>query len=250
MDSFLSWIGGKKLLRKEIIKRFPSEPTSKYVEVFGGAGWVLFAKEKSSKQQEIFNDLNGDLINLYKCVKYHPEAVVKECNFLLNSREQFYDFKEQLNIRGLTDIQRAARYLYLIKISFGADISSFGCTSRNIYYSIDKLNDVSDRLKHVTIEQQAYDKLINHYDKESTLFYLDPPYYETEKYYHGLFNKDDHEKLFNILSNIKGKFVLSYNNCSYIKELYKDFYIEEVSRNHNLKSSGKKFEEVIIRNFK
>lgn len=250
MNSFIPWIGGKKLLRNEILKRFPEEKTTKYIEVFGGAGWVLFAKDIVSGQQEIFNDYNSELINLYRCVKYHAEELQKECDFLLNSREQFNDFKCQLKVDGLTDIQRASRYLYLIKVSFGADKKSFGCSNRSIYYAVDMLKDVSKRLNKVTIENQIYETLISHYDKENVLFYIDPPYYKTEKYYGNLFSIEDHEKLRDILKNLKGKFILSYNNCSYIKELYKDFYIEEVSRNHNLKSNSERYKEVIIRNFK
>lgn len=250
MNSFIPWIGGKKLLRHEILKRFPKEKPAKYIEVFGGAGWVLFAKEPISGQQEIFNDYNSNLINLYRCVKYHPEEVQKECNLLLNSREQFHDFKSQLNANGLTDIQRASRYLYLIKISFGADKKSFGCSDKNIYYAVDMLKDVSKRLNKVTIENQPYQTLIKHYDKENVLFYIDPPYYKTEKYYGDLFSVEDHEKLRDIIKNLKGKFILSYNNCDYIKELYNEFYIEEVTRNHNLKSNNERYKEVIIRNFK
>ena len=73
MDSFLSWIGGKKLLRNQIINEFPhSKEYNKYVEVFGGAGWVLFAKERHAAN-EIYNDINSNLTNLFKCVKYHAE---------------------------------------------------------------------------------------------------------------------------------------------------------------------------------
>lgn len=250
MNSFIPWIGGKKLLRKEIVSRFPQEKISKYVEVFGGAGWVLFYKDTDSKQQEIFNDYNSELINLYRCAKYHSQELKRECNLLLNSREMFVDFKSQLKAGGLTDIQRAARYLYLIKVSFGADKDSYGCSNKNVYYAIDMLEDISRRLQKVTIENQSYEVLIKHYDKENVLFYLDPPYYETEDYYGDLFNKDDHEKLRDILKSIKGRFILSYNDCAYIRELYKDFYIETVSRNHNLKSDSSKYKEVIIRNYK
>lgn len=250
MNSFIPYIGGKKLLRYEILKRFPEEKPSKYIEVFGGAGWVLFAKEQVGGQQEIFNDYNSELINLYRCIKYHTEEVQKECSYLLNSREMFNDFKSQFKTEGLTDIQRASRFLYLLKVSYGADKKSYGCSNKNVYYAVDMLKDVSKRLQKVTIENQSYDVLIKHYDKENVLFYLDPPYYKTERYYGNLFSIEDHRKLRDILANIKGKFILSYNNCSYIKELYKDFYIEEVSRNHNLKFNDERYKEVIIRNFK
>lgn len=253
MNSFIPWIGGKKLLRNEIISRFPKETPSRYIEVFGGAGWVLFAKEKSSKQLEVFNDLNSELINLYRCVKFHAEEVQKECEYLLNSREMFMDFQNQLNARGLTDIQRAARYLYIIKVSYGADRETYGTHSKNVYYAVNMLKDISERLKNVVIENKSFDNLIKVYDRDNALFYLDPPYYKTEKYYGDLFNKDDHIKLRDILMNIKGKFILSYNDCEYIRELYSDdcFFIEEVTRNNNLvRNNQEKYKELIIRNFK
>lgn len=101
MNSFISWIGGKKLLRNKIIEQFPEE-YDRYVEVFGGAGWVLFAKEK--KGIEVYNDINSNLVNLYKCVKYHPEALQKELDGILMSRELFQDAIWET--RGLTDIQK------------------------------------------------------------------------------------------------------------------------------------------------
>ena len=113
MNSFISWIGGKKFLRKKIISQFP-ENYGRYIEVFGGAGWVMFGMEQPAPL-EVFNDKNSDLINLYRCVKYHCDELQKELHFMLNSREQFKDFKQQIVAGGLTDIQRAARYFILIK---------------------------------------------------------------------------------------------------------------------------------------
>ena len=106
MNSFIAWIGGKKLLRKEIVKRFPEEGFTRYVEVFGGAGWVLFEKEQG-KELEVFNDRDSNLINLYRCIKYHCGELQRELEWLTISREQFFDSKSQLDSQGLTDIQRA-----------------------------------------------------------------------------------------------------------------------------------------------
>ena len=89
MDSFISWVGGKKALRKTILEQFPAE-YGRYIEVFGGAGWVLFAKEQVAGQMEVFNDLNSDLANLFRCVKYHCEALQAELDWLLHSRELFF----------------------------------------------------------------------------------------------------------------------------------------------------------------
>ena len=130
MDSFLSWIGGKKLLRQTIIENFPdTKRFNKYVEVFGGAGWVLFAKDRHAAN-EVYNDINSNLTNLFKCVKYHAEELQKELNFTINSRELFEEYISQINSKGLTDIQRAARYFHLIKLSYGSNTRSFGAIKK------------------------------------------------------------------------------------------------------------------------
>lgn len=247
MNSFISWIGGKKLLRKEIIKRFP-DGMRRYVEVFGGAGWVLFGKEQSTSQIEIFNDIDGELINLYRVIKYHCEAVQEELQLILNSREVFMVAKEQQKCSGLTDIQRAARFYYLIRFSFGSNKHSYGLSKKAIQKPIEYLSEISDRLERVVIENKDFENLITVYDRKDTLFYLDPPYVGTEKYYSSAFTKADHEKLKEILDSIKGRFVLSYNDCPYVRELYSGYNIEAISRNHNLKYDESKFAEVIITN--
>ncbi|NJD21108.1 MAG: DNA adenine methylase, partial [Melioribacter sp.] len=115
MDSLIAWVGGKKQLRQKITSYFPSIINT-YVEAFGGAGWVLFYKDRWA-EVEVYNDKDKRLVNLFKIAKFHPEALEKETALLLHSRELFKDFNEQ---EGLTDVQRAARFFYLIKRSFGA----------------------------------------------------------------------------------------------------------------------------------
>lgn len=250
MNSFLSWIGGKKLLREKICNEFP-ENYEKYVEVFGGAGWVLFNEERKGKT-EIFNDYNSELINLYRCVKYHCEEVKKQLNYLLNSRELFKDFLAQYNIRGLTDIQRAVRFFMILKTSYGSKMSTYGCIKRNIENMTVMFEEIQKRLNTVIIENQDFEKLIKSQDKETTFFFLDPPYYGTERYYKNVdFSKEDHERLYNTVKDIKGKFLMSYNDCEYIRELYKDFYIEDVKRFNNLatKEGTKQYNEILIKNY-
>lgn len=251
MNSFISWIGGKKLLRKEIVKRFP-EKFDRYIEVFGGAAWVLFSKDKLANI-EVYNDANGDLVNLFRCVKYHCGELQRELSGMLNSRELFYDFVAQCYTRGMTDIQRAARFFMLIKTSYGTDCRSYGCVKKDINVMIEYLTDIQDRLKKVIIENEDFEHLLNVYDKSESLAYLDPPYYGTERYYQEKFSKDDHIRLNNCLKNIKGKFILSYNDCDFVRELYKDFNIDEVQRNSNLtnryKNKDKNYNELIIRNY-
>lgn len=253
MKSFFGWIGGKKLLRKEVINKFPQEGFERYIEVFGGAGWVLFWKEKHAPM-EVFNDANGDIINLYRCVKYHCAELQRELLFILNSRELFEDFKAQYYIRGMTDIQRAARFFMIIRMSYGSDCRSYGCIKKDTTLILKYLEKVQERLSGVVIENRDFEDLIKTYDRANALLYLDPPYYGTEKYYQTQFTTEDHIRLNNVLKNIKGKLLLSYNDSDYIKELYKDFSIEEIEKNSNLankySNKGKNYKELIIRNFK
>lgn len=247
MNSFIPWIGGKKLLRKQIISMFPNEIPERYIEVFGGAGWVLFGKDVNSKQMEVFNDINSQLINLYRCIKYHDEELRKELDFLLVSREQFNNFKDQINVNGLTDIQRAARYYYLVRASYGADRETFGCNKKNV--SADMFNGVRKRLERVIIENKNYDNLIKVYDREKSLFYCDPPYHKTEHYYENTFSEEDHIHLRDCLAGIKGKFILSYNDDEFIRSLYTGFNIYPVERLNNLDKARGTFKELIITNY-
>ena len=108
---------------------------------------------------------------------------------------------------------------------------------------------VSSRLydKDVVIENKDFDDLIRGYDRKTAFFYCDPPYFKTEKYYDVSFTQDDHERLKQRLSNIQGLFLLSYNDCAYIRELYRDFNIYGVDRDNNL---GKgRYKELIITNY-
>lgn len=251
MNSFISWIGGKKLLRNRILETFPEQGTfTRYIEVFGGAGWVLFSSERHAKI-EVYNDVNGNLVNLFRCTKYHPEALQKELEFILMSREQFFDAKEQMEIQSLTDIQRAARFYILIKESFGSDLRSFGVRPKNMENAIDYISTVSERLNTVVIENQDFERILKTYDKKDALFYLDPPYFKTERYYPDRFMSEDHMRLKKALDKIKGRFLLSYNDCGYIRELYSGYSIEGVERMHNLVQGEVKprYKEVLIKNY-
>ena len=171
MNSFIAWIGGKKLLRKEIVKRFPEEGFTRYVEVFGGAGWVLFEKEQG-KELEVFNDRDSNLINLYRCIKYHCGELQRELEWLTISREQFFDSKSQLDSQGLTDIQRAARFFHIIKVSFGSDRRTFGTNKKNLANAIEYLPLIQKRLQSVVIENKDFENLIRVYDRPGALFLI------------------------------------------------------------------------------
>lgn len=183
--------------------------------------------------------------------KISCDALQQELEWLFVSREQFFDYKEQLQVRGLTDIQRAARYFILIKNSFGTDLKSFGVKGKNLDNSIEYLKQIKARLKSTVIENKDFEGLIKTYDREKALFYLDPPYYNAEEYYNGVFNEEDHYRLKDVLAGIKGKFILSYNDCEFIRQHYKGYTIIEVDRQHSLvtKSGSERYKEIIIKNF-
>ena len=221
MKALIPWIGGKRLLAKQIISLFPTN-FDRYVEVFGGGASVLFAKEKHA-QFEVYNDANGHLVNLFRCIRFHCEELQREISGYINSREVFEDIRAQINMRGFTDIQRAAMFFVMIKISYGADGRTYGCNKKNI--SPDYLSGIEKRLKTgagVVIEHKDFENLIKVYDRPSTLFYCDPPYHKTEKYYDAGFLNSDHERLNSCLKAVKGRFNLctthGYNHHRYTKE--------------------------------
>ncbi len=256
MNSFIPWIGGKKLLREKVISLFPQQGVKSYVEVFGGAGWVLFARE-SHAAQEVLNDIDGNLVNLYRCIQHHREELERELRkggrVLLNARELFFDYRAQMDVRGLTDIQRAARYYYLIRASFGADKRSYCCMGRGLDKSLERLEEVQQRLARVVIENQDFARILATYDRPHTLFYLDPPYYKAEGYYQD-FGREDHRRLRDALLKVKGRFVLSYNDAPEIRELYAGFTVHAAERRDNLKAKNgagqASYKELLITNYK
>ena len=243
MKSFIPWMGGKRLLAQKIVSLFPND-IDRYIEVFGGGGSVLFYKDRHANL-EVYNDFNSDLVNLFRCAKYHRAELQREISGYFNSREIFSEIKEKMNISGFTDIQRAGMFFVLAKLSYGSNMRTFGCRKRNL--SSDYLTEIEDRMKDVVVEKLDFEELIKKYDSPKALFYCDPPYSNTERYYESLFIHGDHERLKAVLNGIKGRFILSYNDNEYIRELYKDFKIFATERQNNL-SKGT-YKELIIRNF-
>ena len=144
----LAWLGGKSRLADQIIERMPPHET--YCEVFAGAAWVLFKKPES--KVEIINDINSELTNLYRCVKHHLAEVVLQFRWMLVARDDFDRFL-RTPADSLTDIQRAARFFYLAKSSFGAKIhkptfgiAATGAPRLNLLRIEEELSDAHARL--------------------------------------------------------------------------------------------------------
>lgn len=249
MDSYIGWVGGKKQLRGEILRHFPEAGIGRYIEVFGGAGWVLFSKPQTSKQLEVFNDADGELINIYRCLKHHAPALAEELDLMPQSRELFLDCAAQEPLRGLTDIQRAARSLYLIKMSFGSNRDTFATAKRGLEHMLSGFSALQSRLKGVIIERLDFERLIRIYDRPDALFYCDPPYFSAEMYYRAPFTLEDHQRLADCLHRIKGKFLLSYNDHPEIRKLYVDDFITPLVRRNTLPVCGTDYREILVQNF-
>lgn len=255
MNSFMSWVGGKKALRDSILIRFPLE-FERYIEVFGGAGWVLFHKPPGSF--EVFNDANSNLVNLYRCVRDNPRKLIYKLRFMINARDDFRCIVEQRR-NGLfsrfRDYDRAAKFYYLILYSYGHKTDQFGCKPAASWSKFPLIERAAARLQSVVIENKDFEALIKLYDRPGSFFYCDPPYYETESLYNDVdFSRKDHERLRNTLLETEGRFLVSYNDCPEIRELWNvpGIYIEKVSRPNNLAlryEKGAEFRELFISNY-
>ena len=205
---------------------------------------------------EIINDINSDLVTLYRVVKNHLEEFIRYLKWILVSRDEFERFKCEVP-DALTDIQRAVRFYYLLRNAYSSrvpnpsfSISTIHCSRLNLLRIEEDLSMAHLRLSRVYIENLPYRQLIERLDKPHTFFYIDPPYYNCEDYYgKGIFAKEDFSVLADLLSGISGKFIMSINDAPEIRNLFKDFNIKEVP--HSYSARGRKnVIELLITNFR
>jgi DNA adenine methylase len=226
------------------------------VEVFGGGGWVLFHKPRKN-DYEVYNDFNGLLVNLYRCVREQPEELVAELKYVLNAREDFDRIRAALaRDSPASDIQKAAWFYQIIRYSYASGLTSFAGKPYDMWSTFPLIGQAHRRLRTVVIEHQDFEKLVQHYDRPSTFFY--PPYHNTEGYYQnvgkGGFTEDDHFRLRNRLMQIEGLFLLSYNDDDFVRELYDQpgIMVQEITRLNNIKQrydGGAQFAELLISNY-
>lgn len=235
--TLLPWMGGKSKSADRIISILPVHTT--YIEAFCGGGAVFFRKPRS--KAEIINDADNRLITLLRVMRYHPDELLRELGCLAHSRQEF---KDALAQPGITDIQRAARFLMVLRVCFGANVSrpTFGYsktapanfTQEGIQCLIDAARD---RLSGVTIENLDFEEVIDRYDHPEALIYCDPPYIGTADYT-CKFTMDDHRRLRDRLCRIQGKAVVSLNDCPQVRDLYRGWNIEELSVTYSVGGKG------------
>lgn len=246
------WMGGKRRLADRIISLFPAHKT--YVEVFFGGGAVYFAKPRS--HAEVINDINRDIVTLFRVVQNHPDELLRQFNTLLVSRDEFNRLKA-VNPDTLTDCQRAARFFYLQNLAFGAKCTgqNFGVDAGsparidfgNLYVLFEQARN---RMLKTTIECLDWHELMTRYDRPDALFYADPPYWQTAGYGVG-FPWCEYEKMAAMAKSMTGKLIISINDHPDIRAVFADLHIHEVKHTWTV-GGGKNCEEVtelVITNF-
>ena len=226
-----------------------------YVEPFAGGAALFFAKPPS--ETEVLNDINSELVNLYRVVKHHLEEFCRQFKWALVSREIF-KWLQDTPLEALTDIQRAARFYYLQKLAFGAKISSqtFGTATSskprlNLLRLEEDLSDAHLRLCRVFIEHVSWQECIRRYDRPHTLFYLDPPYWGTEGY--GVdFGFDQYVLMAELASSIKGRMIISVNDTPEMRQVFSVLNIDSVDIKYTVGGAvkSKQARELIIRNWR
>ena len=251
------WFGGKKYLAARIIARIEAVSHDCYAEPFVGMGGV-FLRRACRPKSEILNDVNGEIVNLFRILREHPDELGRQFDWALSSRREF---RRLVTIRPetLTDVQRAARFAFLQRLSFAGKPATeitpgqmgpsphhpARLTTERMRHLITAAHR---RLQGVHVECLDWAEFIRRYDKPFTLFYIDPPYWGHETDYgKGLFLRDDFARMATILRGLKGRFILSLNDRPEVRETFDGFEIEPVETRYsaNAKSTRRAGELLI-----
>lgn len=249
------WLGGKRRLASKLLPYFPSHEC--YVEVFSGGAALFFMRDMPAKA-EVLNDINGDLVNLYRVVQHHLEEFVRQFKWALSSRQVFAWLQETVP-HTLTDIQRAARFFYLQHHAFGGRVAgqSFGTATTapavNLLRLEENLSAAHLRLAGVIIENLPWHDCAMRYDRPHSFLYLDPPYWETEGY--GVpIDFNEYELMAKFASTAQGRVMISINDHPQIRAAFAGLCMVPLSirysvGNRNRNRSPAESSELMITNF-
>lgn len=243
----LRWAGGKSRLLKKILPLIPPHRT--YCEPFAGGLAVFLAKPRS--QVEIVNDLNGDLVSLYRFAQWHLDALVAEISFTLQSRRNILDLIKQ---PGLTELQRAARFLILNRGSFGGTMKSYWLSKTQAAPSraavIEALGELNSRLDKVSIENVSYERCFELYDDPQTFFFLDPPYLNADPGCYRGWTVPEMAAFSDRVHRLAGRWVVTVDDSPTTRQMFRDCRITPVrSRNGTVNrrlQPNATFDELII----
>lgn len=249
------YIGGKRNLAKRLIARIEAIPHDLYAEPFVGMGGV-FLRRPHAPKVEVINDRSVDVINLFRILQRHYEAFMDMLKWQITSREQFETLKKA-NPDSLTDLERAARFLYLQRLTFGGKVTgqTYGVDCRSSgRFDVRKLGpaleEVHERMAGVILENLGYADFIRRYDRPGALFFLDPPYWGCEDDYGPGFARSDFSDLAGVLRSLKGRFLLTINDRPETREVFDDFHLEPVKVHYSLeRKNDLKAGELIVSDF-
>lgn len=239
------YIGGKRNLAKRITALIEGIPHSTYAEAFVGMGGI-FLRRRSAPKAEVINDFSGDVANLFRILQRHYPQFMDTLRFQLSGRREFERLKAT-DPATLTDLERAGRFLYLQRLAFGGKVAgrNFGVSVAssagfNLLTLAPLLDDIHQRLAGVIIENLRWQDFMTRYDRPETLFYLDPPYYGSEKDYGaGAFERCEFEEMAERLANLKGQFILSLNDRPEVRSIFSRFTFQPVELTYSIAGGGK-----------
>ncbi|MES2042609.1 MAG: DNA adenine methylase [Pseudomonadota bacterium] len=251
------YIGGKRNLAGRLVPIIDRHEADGYAEPFVGMGGI-FLRRRRRLRCEYINDISGDVATFFRVLQEHYPYFIDMLRFRVASRAEFERLKAMPAER-LTDLQRAARFLYLQRLAFGGKVEGrhFGVDrSQGARFNVTKLEpllaDIHERLAGVVIEQLAYADFIARYDRAGMLFFLDPPYWGCETDYgQDVFGRGDFERLADQLAGIRGQFILTINDTPGARAVFDRFHIDAVPTTYCVGggAKAKKVTELLVSNF-
>lgn len=246
-----AYVGGKRNLSRRLIDLIERTPHDRYAEAFVGMGGVFLRRTRRPKL-EVINDWSADVANLFRILREHYPQFMEVLRFQITTRADF-DRLIRVDPETLTDLQRAARFLYLQRCAFGGRVGHrhFGVDLHRARFDLTKLApmlaDLHERLAGVVIERLPFERFIPRYDGSGALFFLDPPYWGNETDYgEGLFHRADFERLRGLLDGLQGRFILTINDRPETRDLFAGFEIEAVGVTYQLSGAPTQARELII----
>ncbi|MFC7028514.1 DNA adenine methylase [Halomicroarcula sp. GCM10025324] len=250
-SSTIPYPGSKGSLADWVISYIPTHDT--YVEVFGGSAGVLINKPRS--KYEIYNDINEDLTQFFRIVRNRPDDLAVWLQSVPYSRSQYEEWVEAFyeGVRPNDPVERAGRFFSLRYMQYagvsstanGFKTRSRRSPARTFDNARSQIQTLAERFHQVTIERNDYQEIFEIYDDSSVdvLFYVDPPYVDTENQYTGQF---DHERFIETLHGVENDWILS---CKTVPEAFTDHPIRERDSRHRMKRASGDVTEKLVFNF-